>query len=353
MSTLDDIHQLAPVVGSLPGEPVPYTLAFGEGLRREIDGQLWTVIARGQDTGGLFDAAWILGPRGAETGFHSLPDHHRSYFVAEGTVQVSLPGSTRLLSTGDSVHVPAGIPVSWRMQAHLSRMLAYSAPAGAISALVEGEFERHGAQLAGMYSAVPVEGPTGAHEVAAGVFPGAQPHPDLSPGSVDPRPAVGLPDGVESFFVDRRSGELFGWPDAVNSLQVRGRNTGGRYFAVDTVAAPQPYIIRHFHRQHTENFLCMSGRVRIWANGAETLLTPGDFFHAPAGTIHSFRIEAHATSMLGLLTSDVFEPFFEATGVPTQDTVYTAGLVDPGVVPAGIGRHPELDLVVAGPPPEA
>lgn len=345
MTTLDDIQTLAPVAGSLPGQPVPYTLAFGEGLRREIDGQLWTVIARGQDTGGLFDAAWILGPRGAVTGFHSLPEQHRSYFVAEGAVQVSLPGSTRVLTTGDSVHVPAGVPVSWRMQAHLSRMLVCSAPSGAVSALVAGEYE---SAPSGMYSAVPGEGLAG----EPGAFPGADHHPEMSAAPVDASPALALPDGVSPYFLDRRGGEIYGWPEASNAFHTRGRNTAGRYFAVDTLAAPQPYIIRHFHRLHTENFICLSGRVRIWANGTETLLTPGDFFHAPAGTIHSFRIEAHATSMLGVLTSDVFEPFFEATGVPTQDTVYTEGLVDPGVVPAGIAEHPELDLVVVGPPPE-
>ena len=54
---LETMHGTAPVINALPGEPVPYYLSSGEGLRFETDGQLWTVIARGTDTGGLFDAS--------------------------------------------------------------------------------------------------------------------------------------------------------------------------------------------------------------------------------------------------------------------------------------------------------
>lgn len=80
---------------------------------------------------------------------------------------------------------------------------------------------------------------------------------------------------------------------------------------------------------HTENFFCLSGRVWLYANGSEVLLTPGDFVHAPAGTIHTFAIERHDTKLLGILTSDIFEPFFDVTGEPTDDVIYTEGLIQP------------------------
>ncbi|WP_159945034.1 MULTISPECIES: quercetin 2,3-dioxygenase [unclassified Nocardiopsis] len=339
MTSIDPetMHGLAPVVNALPGEPVPYYLASGEGLRFEIGGQLWTVIARGADTGGLFDAAFVLGPRGAGTPFHSLPGHQRSYHVSEGSVQFWLPGQSRVLVPGDSVHVPPGTPVAYRMLGHMSRMLFFSASSGALDALVgEGEpVERH------------VYTPAEAREVLP---PGAREH-DL------PRARAGdawddtLPRGAEAYFLRSRTGERRGWPDAVNAYSARGRNTGGRYFSVSTLAAPQPYIVRHFHRQHTETFLCLSGRIWLWVNGQELLLTSGDFLHAPAGTVHSFAIAAHNTQMLGLLTSDVFEPFFDVTSVPTEDHVYTEGLIDPSVVMGGIRGNPDLDLVVVDGPP--
>ena len=338
---LETMHGTAPVINALPGEPVPYYLSSGEGLRFETDGQLWTVIARGADTAGLFDAAYVLGPRGAEAPFHSLASHQRSYFVVEGSVQVWLPGQSRILVPGDSVHVPEGTPVAYRMLSHMTRLLFFSAPSGALDALVgsQATVERH------VYS------PAGSGHAELLLPNGALVH-DLP--RVDTQDAWDerLPAGAEAYFLRSRTGDRRAWPDAINAYAARGRTTGGRYFAVDTLAAPQPYIIRHFHQQHTENFLCPSGRIWLWVNGEELLLTPGDFLHAPAGTVHSFAIAAHNTRMLGLLTSDVFEPFFDVTGVATDDLVHTEGLIDPSVVMGGMQAHPDLDVVVVGGPPQ-
>ncbi|RNL87551.1 quercetin 2,3-dioxygenase [Halostreptopolyspora alba] len=335
---LETIRDLAPVINTLPGEPVPYYLASGEGLRYEADGQLWTVIARGADTGGLFDAAFLLGPRGAHTPFHSLP-HQRSYYVFEGSVQFWLPGQSRILVSGDSVHIPAGTPAAYRMLGHMSRLLLFCAPSGALDTLADSyeQVERH------VYATVPNPAPP--------LPAGAQQH-DLPLTDARDTWDEALPDGAEAYFLRARTGDHRAWPDAINTYAARGRNTGGRYIAVNTLAAPQPYIVRHFHRLHTENFLCVSGRIWLWVNGREVLLTAGDFLHAPAGTVHSFAIAAHNTQMLGLLTSDVFEPFFDATGVATDDRVHTEGLIDPSVVMDGIQRNPDLDLVIVDGPPK-
>lgn len=338
---LETMHGTTPVINQLPGEPVPYYLASGEGLRYELDGQLWTVIARGTDTGGLFDAAYVLGPRGAQTPFHSLASHQRSYFVVEGSVQVWLPGQSRILVPGDSVHVPEGTPVAYRMLSHMTRLLFFSAPSGALDALVgsQATVERH------IYST------RGTGNAELFLPAGARVH-ELD--RTDPQDVwdEALPAGAEGYFLRSRTGDRRAWPDAVNAYATRGRNTGGRYFAVSTLAAPQPYIVRHFHRQHTENFLCLSGRIWLWVNGQEVLLTSGDFLHAPAGTVHSFAIAAHNTQMLGLLSSDVFEPFFDVTGVATDDLVHTEGLIDPSTVMSGMQANPGLDLVVVGGPPQ-
>ncbi|GAA3681020.1 cupin domain-containing protein [Arthrobacter ginkgonis] len=337
---LETMHGIAPVINALPGEPVPYYLASGEGLRYESGGQLWTVIARSSDTGGLFDAAFILGPRGTGAPFHSLPAHQRSYQVFEGSVQFWLPGQSRILVPGDSIHVPEGTPVAYRFLSHLTKVLFYSAPGGALDALAGSgtEVERHVYSASGSPNRLILPADARVHDL---------PLTDAQDVWDDQ-----LPGGTEAYFLRSGTGDRLGWPDAVNAYGARGRNTGGRYLAVNTLAAPQPYIIRHFHRQHTENFLCVSGRIWLWANGQELLLTPGDFLHAPAGTVHSFAIEAHNTGMLGILTSDVFEPFFDVTGIETEDLVHTEGLIDPSVVMGGMKANPDLDVVVVGGPPE-
>lgn len=341
---LDAVQAMKPLINQLPGEPLPYYLASGEGLRFERDGQLWTVIARSTDSGGGFDAAFVLGPRGAAAAPHSLPRHQRSYYVFEGSVQFWLPGHSRVLVPGDSVHIPEGTAVAYRMLSHMSRMLMFSAPGGALSALVDGgeQIQRH------VYAA----SSSGQDNTPMPPLLTGMERTDLAQRPATDEWDAQLPDGTEPYFLRGREGDRRGWPETINAFNARGRNTGGRYFSVDTLGSVSPYIIRHFHQLHTENFFCLAGRIWLWINGEEVLLTPGDFVHAPAGTVHSFALAAHNTRMLGVLTSDVFEPFFDVTGVATEDHVYTEGLIDPSVVIGGIKANPDLDLVVAGPPPE-
>ncbi|WP_110588015.1 cupin domain-containing protein [Microbacterium suaedae] len=346
--TPEEIGQKRLVRGSLPGEPVPYYVASGDGMAFETAGQLWTVIARAVDTGDDFDAAYITGRRGAESPLHAIPSAHRTFVVLDGRVQIWLGAAagedaaieSRILSRGDSVVVPEGVLFGYRMRAEASRLFLFSAPGGTLDDLLasgRGTSSHIYSPQAGSDSLIL---PANATRLAL---------PDT-----DPRDAADdrLPEGCEPYVLRSLEGEHRAWPDALNSYVSRARNTDGRYFSVDTLAAPQPYIIRHFHRQHTENFLCLSGRVWLWVNGEEVLLTEGDFLHAPAGTIHSFAIAGHNTRMLGFLTTGIFEPFFDVTSQHTDDKVYTEGLVNPSVIFEGIKGNPDLDLEVVGPPPE-
>lgn len=336
---VETIHDIPLLQGALPGEPVPYYLASGDGARFETAGQLWTVIARASDSGGAFDAAYIEGPRGAASPFYSLPDVHRTYTVLNGQAEVWVGGESRMVARGDSVQVPEGVPFAYRFSAPMTRLLLFSAPGGALDALLAS-----GASTSRrIYSAR-----GGADEPILPERATLHPQPDAE---ASHRWDGTRPSGVNPYVLSGFGGDHREWPDTMNSIVVRGENTGGRYFAVHTLAARAPYIIRHFHRQHTENFLCLSGRIWLWVNGQEVLLTEGDFLHAPAGTIHSFAIGANNSRMLGFLTTDVFEPFFDVTAVPSENDVYTEGLVDPSTMFAGMAAHPDLDLEVVGPPP--
>ncbi|WP_432535112.1 quercetin 2,3-dioxygenase [Kineococcus arenarius] len=353
---LETVHGLAPVRNALPGEPVPYYVAHGEGHRYELDGQLWTVFARAADTGGLFDAAWVDGPRGASTAHHVHHDQQRSFVLVRGSAQVQLGGASRVLVPGDSFNVPAGTPLAWRFLAHGTRLLTWAAPGGAL-ALVEAlgtpvDVHAHRDRPSGPPS------PERRREAGA---PLGVTFPSLEEVRTDDRWDADLPAGVEPYFLRGGEGDRLRTPDALYTYLSRGRNTDHRYFAIHTVGAPGRYFGRHFHREHTENFLCLSGRVWLWVNGTEVLLTPGDFVHAPAGTIHTFAFDAHRTEMLGILTPDVFEPFFSVLGSPTQDRSYpepgtmsseSTDLVGPPPVAVLQKLQDELDLVLVGPPPE-
>jgi quercetin 2,3-dioxygenase len=327
------------VHNDLPGEPVPYYLASGEGARFETAGQLWTVIARSQDSGGAFDAAYIEGPRGSSSPFFALPDAHRTYTVLNGEVEVDYGPERRRLTRGDSIHVPEGVPFAYRFNSHFTRLLYFAAPGGTLDALLASDV----GTKQRIYSAAAA---TDSLILPLSAAIHESPSTAVSEKWDDYRPS-----GVEPFALRSMEGDHREWPDVMNTLRVRGENTGGRYFVVETLSSQQPYIIRHFHAKHTENFLCLSGRVWLWVNGEEVLLTEGDFLHAPAGTVHSFAISANNTKMLGFLTTDVFERFFDVTAVATENKVYSEGLVNPSVLFNGLGANPDLDMVIFGPPP--
>ena len=171
--------------------------------------------------------------------------------------------------------------------------------------------------------------------------------------SAAPTPAT------ESEQPDQFGIRLNDWPksdvpgvDHLDSFLARPRNTAATYFAMHTVGGKSDFIPRHFHRLHTENFFCLDGRLLLHVNGRQILMTAGDFVHAPASTVHSFAFDSHHTQMLGLLTTGVFEKFFDYMATPTEGHIYTDdGQLD---FPAdGFARaRAELDLEVVGPPPE-
>lgn len=337
---LESIHRRAPVVGELPGEPVPYLMPSGEGIRYEIGRQLWTVVARSVDSGGELDAAFVLGPRGSRAPFHMV-ERQRSFYVFDGAIQFWIPGESRVLGPGDSIHVPAETPAAYRFLHHMSRFLVYSAPGGSLDELCDSGSDVDARIYSAQHVAAEDRG-----SLPPGWLPVDAPYVDASDVWDETLPAITQP-----YFQRAHTGDHRAWPDAINTFSARGVTTDRRYFSVTTLGNRQPYIPAHFHRLHTENFFCLSGRIWLWVNGTEVLLTPGDFVHAPAGTIHSYALGAHNTRMLGVLTGDVFEPFFDRTGESTTDSVYTEGLVNPATLFEKLGQISDLDVEMVGPPP--
>ncbi|MGV0745848.1 quercetin 2,3-dioxygenase [Mycolicibacterium sp. XJ870] len=338
---LDEIHETVPHQDRLPGRSVPYYMAAGEGQRFELGSQLLTVIARPEDTGGQFSAAYVYGARGTETPFIAHDREHRFLYVTDGHLQVWLPDETHLLVPGDSVTIPAGTPYAYRMLAHRTRFLSW---------LTGGDGHRW-AQAGGHETSSHVYAevsPTGQSELADQFGIRVL---DLEKKDLPPVTGTNLPAGRTPYVLRAGEGDRWAGEDELNTYLARPRNTDATYFALHTVGAKRPYIPRHFHREHTENFFCLEGRILLHVNGRELLLTKGDFVHAPAGTIHSFAFDSHNTQMLGLLTTGVFEKFFEYMNTPTDAHIHVEG-ADVGFPAEGFARaRAELDLEVVGPPP--
>lgn len=160
-----------------------------------------------------------------------------------------------------------------------------------------------------------------------------------------------LPGARLPYALEHGDGHRYDLGRALVTVIARPEDTGGSFFALHTSGGRSPYIPRHVHRLHTENFLCLQGRILLHGGGQEIALHPGDFLHAPAGTIHSFSFAAHHTQMLGILTTDVFEPFFDRMNRPTDAPVHQE-IGDRAFPAEAFGRvQAELDVEVVGPPP--
>lgn len=341
LPTLDDVQAATPLRNALPGRCLPYYLAAGEGLRYERGGQLVTVIARPEDTGGQFGAAYVYGAKGTETPFLSHDDEHRFIYVTDGQLQVWLPDETHQLVPGDSVTIPAGTPYAYRMLAHRTRFLSWLTGGGHRWAQADGvETASHVYRAAASASQ---------QSETADQF-GIHFH-DLEKRPLPAVTGAALPPDAKPYVLQAGEGDRWAGHDQLNTFLARPHNTGATYFAMHTIGSTSPYIPRHFHREHTENFFCLEGRLLLHVNGEELLLTKGDFVHAPAGTVHSFAFDSHTTQMLGLLTTGVFEKFFEYMNTPTEAYVHDEG-AEVGFPAEGFARaRAELDLEVVGPPP--
>lgn len=346
----EDVQKTALLHDDLPGHLAPYALSSGEGQRHHLGDWHVTTMARLRDTGGEFALHRISLPGGSRSPRLSVPGHTYIHIV-EGEVTVSYEGRTNRLIGGDSASIPAGIAFSLAGSAAINSLFLYSTEEW-LHRLASEVGESTGSHIFSRRPASAISDLLRS-ELVDGFGVTVHNHREPTNQEADAaRPGNRLPTGEVPFVNRAGHGDRFETFEQINAYPVRSGNTGGRFFAMNTRGAKAGYIPLHFHQEHSENFLCLGGRVKLHANGEEVLLTPGDFLHAPAGTIHSFSLAANNTHMLGLLTPPVFEPFFEYMNDETDEYVQAEG-GQPYFPAAGFEKaQAELDLVVVGPPPE-
>lgn len=341
----EKVQATSPLVDELPGELAPYKLSSGEGLAFDLGDWHLTTMARFADTGDEYALYRVSLPGGSASPFISTPGY--SFFhVLDGELTVWFDGAAHPVVAGDSVAIPAGTAFAVTGHAAVNVFYWYST-----DEWLHRLASEHGSATAShIFSRDPKHtvGDLFESEVASGLGVTVR---DLARVAEVAPVRDGLPAGEAAFVTKSGRGERYETFQQINAYPVRSRNNGGRFFAMDTRGAKQPYIPLHFHQQHSENVFCLAGIVKIHANGQEIILTPGDFLQAPAGTVHSFAHAANNTRMLGILTPPVFEKFFEYMNDPTDAFVQKEG--GEFYFPAeGFERaQSELDLVVVGPPP--
>jgi quercetin dioxygenase-like cupin family protein len=116
--------------------------------------------------------------------------------------------------------------------------------------------------------------------------------------------------------------------------------TGGRYGLVDMIEVPagdMPPL--HVHHAQDEGFLLVDGELTLFLPGGETTLGPGEFFLAPRGVPHSYRVGDAPARFLVLSAPAGFEEFVR--DVAALDTL------SPDTLGATAARH---DIEILGSP---
>jgi quercetin 2,3-dioxygenase len=334
------------VDGKLPGRKQAYRLRDGEGLYYLLGGQVATIIARKEDTGGLFEAAILAGGKGAALPPHRHERSHEAVLALDGEVEMRIGESVHLLSRGDYASIPPGVIHGHTMRSHRTRLLTWTmgAEAGALYAALGESFPRS------------VQPPVAPGPISDERFTRAEAevdvrfaHGDRKGGDAVPAEGGTVPEGKLPFVLESGEGQRLLAGDQLYSFLGHRGNSDGQFITLTTEGPPGPRVPDHYHEKHTENFFCLDGRMTMWADGAEMPLLPGDFLHVPAGTVHGFRLDAPYTRFVGFLTPGLFEPFFRYMGEPCEGHVFP---VKPGRsrFDRVLKHMAELDLKFVGGP---
>ncbi|KAI1613943.1 RmlC-like cupin domain-containing protein [Exophiala viscosa] len=97
-------------------------------------------------------------------------------------------------------------------------------------------------------------------------------------------------------------------------LLVTGKETDNAFAVVGTGGAQGDPIGFHYHRETHDVFLCLKGKVNVWANDQCRTMEAGDFASVPPGTVHQYQILGDYTEFVGLIVPGGWEEFFRFIG---------------------------------------
>jgi len=338
------------ITTALPGEKRPYFLRSGDGERHLFGNQLACRIARNADTGGLLEASVVSGPKGSAFPPHSHRKSREALLVLDGGLELFIGDRACQLSPGDFANFPPGTVHGYRMLRHRTRFLNWTV----------------GGDAGGIYAALgsPWEGFVYPSEDNGAIperrFAEAEAALDIAfSGTGLSAPAScfagsdALPEGEAPYILESGEGERMIGGESLFTFLAHQGNTGGEFISLTTQGPKTPRIPNHYHERHTETFFCLDGLMTMWADGEEFSMLPGDFLHVPAGTVHSFRLDAPYTNFVGILSPGLFEPFFRTLCDPWEPYIFPQNPLALRFDRV-IRRLPELDLklVDQGRPPQ-
>ncbi len=332
---------------TLPGVQSPYLVRCGMGHRYLVGCQLATLLARPEDTGSLMEAAVISGGAGSVFPLHQHARSHESWYVLDGQIELYLAGKSYLLARGDYANIPPNTVHGYRMRSHYTRVLVWTVggDSAKLFSILGEPYQGYVPPETGLAS-LSSEKQSAAESACDIKFTGAE---LPSNGNFDSIDTHVPPAGMQPYVLKEGEGERLIAAEQLFGFLAHQGNTNGSFITLTTMGPKGDRIPDHYHEKHTETFFCLDGVMTMWAKGEELQLLPGDFLNVPAGTIHSYRLDAPFTRFVGLLAPGLFEPFFRTFCDPYDAYIFPQ-VPKPGRFDRVIKKLGELDLKLVGPP---
>ena len=91
------------------------------------------------------------------------------------------------------------------------------------------------------------------------------------------------PGEASSYIIPALDGEAWTIPTSNSAFRflATGKETEGAFAIVSTRGNHDKPIGFHYHNEAHDVFLCMKGRINVWAGDQARTLEPGDFASAP------------------------------------------------------------------------
>ena len=102
--------------------------------------------------------------------------------------------------------------------------------------------------------------------------------------------------------------------------------TDGTLSIVDSLTPVGSGPPRHVHQAEDETFVMLTGTCKVWLEGVETIVGPGESVFVPRGREHTFKVIGDEPSRhLVILTPGGFENFFAEMAEGQFEIPGTAG----------------------------
>lgn len=304
------------VTTELPGRVVPYTLTAGGGRAHLLIDQVGRCISGAEETGGAWSMMTLDGPAGRPIPLHFHNQEYEFFLCHRGTMQLWLDGESRILHPGDFGYAPPGTVHAYGLHGHHS---------GFFGPIIPGGWDRF-FDLTGIPYSGDAPFPVGfkpeipfakfgqaEHDFDMKYLPEAEYAPPTSDAADDALPGTRKP-----YFLKSGEGPRTQVGGALVTSLCTAAETDGK-LNMFTVAAPRGAgVPAHVHERTTEGLYVLEGAVRISLDGAESVLSQGDYASIPPGCEHRWEGAAFFTKVVSMSTPGGLEQVLERAGQPTE-----------------------------------